>query len=758
MQGISARYGLNRALVAAAAALAVALAAGGGVLIMKHRRGGATGARDGGAAVAGKWAIAGRVVDRFGRPIAGARVSARAGRGDGGAPVVATSDGDGRYVVRLAGAGAVRLRVEADGFVADELAGVEPPQAGLELALSRRLALEGVVRAHGQPAGDAEVTIAGAAGTRTTKSGPDGAFTFSGLAEGRYALRAVREPEAAYVDGVVVAAGDGGTGILTVELQPATTVTGRLRERGGKPIAGGEVTLSEADGAPLPRSVPSDNEGNFRFVAVLPGSYVVSAHADGFYPAEPRSLRVGRTPATVDVRLDPGAVLEGRVVDDNAQPVAGAEVAVSGEAPDGTPIAVTASSGAAAAGGARVEPGGELGVLRGPIPYPPPVPLPEAAPPPKQFRSDDKGAFRVTGLPAGRLVVVATHPDFARGASEPMRVAAGATATVTVVLSRGVAVRGRVTDERGDPVAGAEILGDGAGLATSDGRGEYEIAHVARALTLTVRAPGFLPATRAVAPTERGPFDVTLRRAVGNLAGDVVDDRGAPVSAARVEITAPSMPARWVTTDRAGRFSADGLGPGPYRVAVTHADFAPALFEALQPSSDARLALSPGGGIDGDVRDARLGGVPPGLRLELAAPGVKPHLLPVQGGRFSATALPAGRATLTATAPGYVTAVVDVDVVAGDRLGDVTVRDVRIELERGGSIVGSVRDDRGDPLAGALVTVGGLRARTDRDGNFRADGVLPGRVRVAAEQGGASGSEDAEVRAGEETRIELRLR
>lgn len=760
---------MKRATAAALVTGAVVVVAGGALLMMRARHGGAGGARDGGvagsAATGGKWGVAGRVVDRLGRPIGGARVSAFAGGGDAGAAVVATSDAEGRYVLRLGSARAARLRVEADGFVGEELDGVVPPQAGLELTLARRLALEGVVRAHGQAAADAEITIAGASGTRTAKSGPDGAFSFAGLAEGRYALRAVRDNEAAYLDGVVVATGDGGTGVVTVELQPATTVSGKLRERGGRPIAGGEVTLSEADGAPLPRSVASDADGNFRFVAVLPGSYVAGAHAEGFYPAEPRALRVAKPPATpppIELRLDPGATVEGRVVDERAQPVAGADVAVSGEAPDGTPIAMTASSGAATttATGARVEPAGELGILRGPVPYPPPTPVAgggEALPAPKQFRTDDKGGFRITGLPAGRLVVVATHPEFARGASEPMQVTAGADVRVTVVLSRGVELRGRVVDERGDPVGGAELAGEGAALATTDARGEFELAHVARAMTLTIRAPGYLPATRAISPSERGPIDVTLKRAEGRLAGDVVDDRGAPVSAARVEIAAPPMPVRWVTTDRAGRFSADALGPGPYRVVVTHADFAPATFDAVAPTSDARLALAPGGGVDGDVRDARLGGVPPGVRLELVAGG-KTQLVPLQGGRFSVTALPVGRATLTAAAPGYVTVSRDVDVVAGDRMHDITVRDVRIELARGGVVIGRVRDDHGDPVGDASVGVAGLRARTDRDGNFRIDGVAPGTTRVTVEKAGTSAGDDVEVRAGEESRVELRLR
>ncbi|HXU71586.1 MAG TPA: carboxypeptidase regulatory-like domain-containing protein [Polyangia bacterium] len=745
---------MKRAWIAALAVAVVAL--GGGALLMvharRHRGGGAAG-RDGGVAAGGKWAVEGRVIDRLGRPVMGARVTA--------AGVVGGTDTGGRYVLRLGSGAVTKLRVEADGFVAEELGDVVPPQAGLEVTLSRRLALEGVVRAHGAAAGEAEITIAGASGTRTAKSGPDGAFSFAGLAEGRYALRAVRGNEAAYLDGVMVAAGDGGTGVITVELKPATSVAGRLRERGGQPIPGGEVTLAEADGAPLPRSVTTDNEGNFRFVAVLPGSYVVGAHAEGFYPAEPRPLRVGSATApvsNVDVRLDPGATVEGRVIDERAQPVEGAAVEVSGEAPDGTPIAMTASSGVAAATGARLEPSGELGILRGPLPYPPPVPIADAAPAPKQFRTDDKGLFRVTGLPAGRLVVAATHPDFARGTSEPMHVVAGASLKVTVVLSRGVEVRGRVVDDRGDPVGGAELVGDGAALATTDAHGEYTIAHLAKAMTLTVRATGFLPATRAVAPSERGPFDVTLRKAEGRLAGDVVDDRGAPLSAARVEITAPPMPVRWVTTDRTGRFGADGLGPGPYRVVVTHADFAPATFEAVAPTADAHFTLALGGGIDGEVRDARLGGVPAGLRLEVTAAGGKPQLLPVQSGRFEVTALPAGRATLTAMAPGYVTLVREVDVTAGERLHDVTVRDVRLEMERGGAVVGSVRDDHGDPAVGALVAVGTARVHCDREGGFRVDGLAPGRVRVTAEKEGATAADDAEVRAGDEARVELRLR
>ena len=414
--------------------------------------------------------------------------------------------------------------------------------------------------------------------------------------------------------------------------------------------------------------------------------------------------------------------------------------------------------------GARVEPAGELGILRGPIPYPPPTPLGGAAaalPAPKQFRTDDKGVFRVTGLPAGRARRGGDASRLrARRFGADARQSPAPTSRVTVVLSRGVAgAWPRQSTIAATPVGGAELTGDGAALATSDARGEWDIAHVARALTLTVRAPGFLPATRAVSPSERGPFDVTLERAEGRLAGDVVDDRGAPVSAARVEIAAPPMPVRWVTTDRArplrrrrARARALSRRRQPRRLRAGD------VRGASQPTSDARFALAPGGGIDGDVRDARLGGVPAGARLEVVAGG-KTQLVPLQGGRFSVTALPAGRVTLTAAAPGYVTRHARRRRrrrrPAARRHGARRARRARARRQRRRQ---RARRSRRCRRRRRSSRAGGQRGRTDRDGNFRVDGVAPGRVRVTVDKAGASAADDVEVRGGDESRVELRLR
>jgi hypothetical protein len=65
-------------------------------------------------------------------------------------------------------------------------------------------------------------------------------------------------------------------------------------------------------------------------------------------------------------------------------------------------------------------------------------------------------------------------------------------------------------------------------------------------------------------------------------------------------------------------------------------------------------------------------------------------------------------------------------------------------------------------VAGGTVTVVGggakLTARSDREGQFRVDGVAAGRARVSMERDGAAAGEDVDVRAGDESRVDLRLR
>jgi hypothetical protein len=541
---------------------------------------------------------------------------------------------------------------------------------------ARRLLVEGLVRAGGKAVSGATIDLGGPGGVRTVKSGPDGAFAFLGVPEGRFALRATRDTDTAYlpeVTGSEVGAGK----LLAVELVRGVRVTGHLRDRMGRAIAGGEAILMEDAGAPLPRKAASGIDGTFRFEAVVPGRYQVTARADGFLPPQPV---LTSAPGAVELKLDRAACVDGKVVDERARAVPGASLEVSGEGPGGVPIAVTA---AAASGDSplRLEAAGELGILRGPLPYPPRVPAAPTAPAQaaQSFESDAKGAFKVCGVPPGRVVVAASHADFMRAASDPFQLGAGSTVTMQLVLRKGAS---------------------GSGL--------------------------------------------------------VLDDRGSGVGGARIAVFAAQPPARMTVTDAAGRFRVDGLAAGPYKVEVSHADFPTLVRGGVDFDGEQRFELALGGGLDGDLRDARTGAQPAGAKLILRH-GADEKLIPLARARFTAYGLPTGGATLIATAPGYVTWKKEITIPAATRPRETTVRDLRIDLERAGSITGQLRDDRGDPVPGAAITSGTLVIRTDERGEFTLDGIAPGRAVVEAALGTRNTRAEVEVRAAEPTRIDLRF-
>src|SRR5690606_29852143 len=107
-------------------------------------------------------------------------------------------------------------------------------------------------------------------------------------------------------------------------------------------------------------------------------------------------------------------------------------------------------------------------------------------------------------------------------------------------------------------------------------------------------------------------------------------------------------------------------------------------------------------------------------------------------GGFSIVPVAAGAWTLAVTAPGYVPAAAQrVDVRAGREPGQVTERDLRIQLERGATVAGTVRDRNGQRVAGATVRAGQAQARSDVEGKFRLSDVPTGRTAITAELDGA---------------------
>jgi hypothetical protein len=99
----------------------------------------------------------------------------------------------------------------------------------------------------------------------------------------------------------------GAIGGRTASAQTAqrSALVGRVVDPSGAPLPGAPVTLSGGAALGGARTAVTDNDGRYRFLALLPGEYVLSARADGFQRAIHPEMRLPvETTWTVDFRLE----------------------------------------------------------------------------------------------------------------------------------------------------------------------------------------------------------------------------------------------------------------------------------------------------------------------------------------------------------------------------------------------------------------------------------------------------------------------
>jgi hypothetical protein len=122
--------------------------------------------------------------------------------------------------------------------------------------------------------------------------------------------------------------------------EPAGTLTGQVVGAiGGEPVGGALVQLQSAGGPGyFFRSVNTDATGHFRDATLPPGPYIVRAQHPrypGLYGLQPTSLRVqieSGKESTGVVKLLPGGVITGRVLDDDGEPLQGCTVSAASAA------------------------------------------------------------------------------------------------------------------------------------------------------------------------------------------------------------------------------------------------------------------------------------------------------------------------------------------------------------------------------------------------------------------------------------------
>lgn len=472
--------------------------------------------------------VSGVVHDLEGGPIANARVQAVDPRGDLLGSSVAHTDDSGGFELSLT-PGAVLLEVAADGYARAQHE-TTVPSAGVEIELiaAARIVGEVVERHSGRPIAGVRVnarTGGSLEGVAVATSADDGSFALEGLSPGEYELSA-RAVGWYGRSSAPLTLAIGQTGSTRLVLDSAAAVGGRVL------VGAGDRACPEAQlfltAAGFEASALTDGEGRYRLEGVPPGTFLLQAICSLAQrtPAS-RQISVGSEDLVdVELRVEQGGSLRGRVVDARGQPVAGRNVLV-------VPVGTLETGGGAA-------------------------------------RTDAHGEFEVSGLVPGEYRAQLEHAPLVsqtvrvvhegRGAEILLRTpASGALHVVLHGAHDADPGQGWVVYARGEQtVRHAENRGGGSFSVADLAPGTYEVtAHHPQSGTVSSTCD--VRAELTVTVNLRAPE----RRA--SLEGVVLDQHGAPAPEVRVSaIVSEGVPhagnaPRFTLSAADGTFRIEGL-------------------------------------------------------------------------------------------------------------------------------------------------------------------------------------------------------
>ena len=640
-------------------------------------------------------AVAGWVVDEDHRAVQGAQVVltdlVRGGSREG------VTDAEGRFLVKGLLPGNWRARIEApdamvrvfDGFVVQDGRVTELAN----LAVRRGAALAGTVLApDGTGLAAARLRVHERSRTRrvlrSTESDEQGSFRLPGLPPEPVDLL-VLPPEgyvAQWIEQLEPPRDD-----LSLEIQEAGRVRGVVKVLAGElPAPIRVVAEIPSGGRHLPGvKRPSTDDvdpqtGEFVLDGVQPGERIaVWAEAAGYLgPQEAVAVDPGEESGPVELLLQRGEAVGGRVVDRAGSPVSQARIA--------------SKSGASTL-------------------------------------TDSLGEFVLEGLRPEMQSITASHPEFAPASLRvPVPLAEGE--SLVFELGPGGSISGQVTQVDEAPVEGATLrLLQPARQAFTGPEGRYRFDRVPRGTRdLELSGPSGVE-KRRVELAEGQEFELNFR--LGAVLEGRIERAGAPVTYSAVSLT---MPVSWQDdagaeyTGRRGFTDADGK----YRISGVHAGWGTFVVQyrdqriqrpvEIPEGRSPRLDLMlPSGELTGRViagKDERpLPGVSVHVRMD-APPGVPSssaswglgqtdalgqrisywitteHTVETRtdaDGNFTLLAPESGRVSLYAAAPGYEGSSRDLELPAS---GPIELR-----LERRLQLDVRLQDAQGRPVAGASV-------------------------------------------------------
>lgn len=757
--------------------------------------------------------VSGRVVDPEGNPIEGATVAAEESRSEGGRSILilgsesteqdgVRTDADGNFVLQI---GEGRWDVSASGseWARAVRRGIEVdrPLDGIELTLQPAVSVRGrVVRTESGGIAGANVTfMAREGGPRSTITAPDGSFEITGLTPGSSMLMIDKPDEMLREMRMVTAPAED----LLIEIPEGATLSGRVIDGETKaPVTSFTISVSaDRSGGgmmirtiPTPRNFQSD-QGEFSLSNVTTDPAELIVQAPGYVEKRVRGVEApaGETREGIEIAMSRGTAVTGRVTDPSGQPLSGVTVArddgnrvmgpprLSGNATDAegkfeigpfddevvtlrferdgyrhelrevklsgrtASVDVRMTRGAALTGQVVTEAGAPVEGAR--------VSVRSGADFITQTSAttDSSGAFRVEGLPEGRVRVSASRSGFSTATRDD--VDPSTSGPIRLVLSEGGTVAGRILGLSVSELADAAVevrSGSGVSRGQVDHSGAFRVDGVAPG-TARVRAtvgrfgPGRTSPEASVEVSLGAEAYVELDMSQGYEITGVVSVNGSPASEVMLSFS-PADPViqtrSSATTDSMGRYRAAGLAPGNYRVSAVRFGTGDVSWQGeYRVEGDDRFDIDiEGVDLRGRVIDASTGRGVEGAALELRREGgvtfIMPGTGPVSGpdGSFTFRNITPGRWTVRASAKGLGAAAETIDVGSSGaaielRLSPSEGVVMRVVDASSGTPVSSfvsVRDGLGQTVLSQLM-------RPGADGTVRLT-ISPGayRVRVQA--------------------------
>ncbi len=682
----------------------------------------------------------GKVINPEGQPVQGAELALtlseiamiNQGLSRSSAPLAkATSDSKGAFALSHLSPGHFHLRVERKGFVTLSRPDVEVPSRAAKvdlgiLTLDRGLAIEGqVTDPSGAPMSGVGVVLILARGERSfsdtefknAQTDSEGRFRFEDLRKGaRFDISA---EHSGYVPVAVRSVEAPTLEPLRIEMKAGRTLAGRVRGPAGEPVPKADLylqldttvrTATETYREIGARSLgTTDEEGRFRCPGIEPGTVEIGVRAQGYAFAQLKGVQIPEESDVegLEIVLRKGSVLEIRALDSRHQPVPG--------------VVITAN---------RLDP------------------APLVAQSSLQGRTDDEGRYRLEGLDPGRYDVFARSEQHGHVEASVEITAEGVTRR-DLVFPAGVEVSGRVSDEAGVAVPGANLIlspveSDAAVAAVSSADGAFRFPAVSDGtFRLSGYAPGF---ARTVAPGEvqvagREVRGLVLQLSRGTtLTGRVLgldpeEREGVSIQAHRMDLTF-SQP-QMGRTDPEGRYKLANLPPGDWR------------FTALAGKRSVQETLQLAPGVPEAVLDFRFptsGFILSGRVIADHAPLAGAQVwASSNGGSFQAVTGPDGVFRLSNLPPGHYSLSVsgpEEGMGTGANVDLDGNREVALDFTTGGLRGTIFAADSGAPVANALVHLSGfapvyLPARTtDAAGGFAVSRLSSGTYRVFVQKEG----------------------